>query len=78
MLSGTFVSGVCLGWEMDWPAYRKYSEIVWLLMGRTASTSTNVDGITGLPNTYSVPVSPRVKGGAKFVSMYLLGGVVHR
>ena len=25
---------------------------MWLLMGRAASTSTNVDGITGLPNTY--------------------------
>jgi hypothetical protein len=32
---------------------RKYSEIVWLLMGRTASTSTNADALTGLPNTYA-------------------------
>ena len=31
---------------------RKYSEIVWLPMGRIASTSTNVDAFTGLPNTY--------------------------
>jgi hypothetical protein len=32
---------------------RKYSEIVWLPMSRTASTSTNADVLTGLPNTYS-------------------------
>ena len=31
---------------------RKYSEIVWLPIGRTASTSTNTDALTGLPNTY--------------------------
>ncbi len=31
---------------------RKYSEIVWLLMSRIASTSTNADSLTGLPNTY--------------------------
>ena len=30
----------------------KYSEIVWLPMGRIASTSTNADALTGLPNTY--------------------------
>ena len=33
-------------------AVGKYSEIVWLPMGRTASTSTNADVLTGLPNTY--------------------------
>ena len=32
---------------------RKYSEIVWLPMGRIASTSTNADRLTGLPNTYT-------------------------
>jgi hypothetical protein len=30
----------------------KYSEIVWLPAGRSASTSTNADALTGLPNTY--------------------------
>ena len=30
----------------------KYSEIVWLPMSRIASTSTNADRLTGLPNTY--------------------------
>ena len=30
----------------------KYSEIVWLPTGRTLSTSTNADALTGLPNTY--------------------------
>jgi hypothetical protein len=34
------------------PSNGKYSEIVWLPMGRIASTSTNVDALTGLPNTY--------------------------
>ena len=42
---------------MSWPASvmaskSKYSEIVWLPMGRIASTSTNADALTGLPNTY--------------------------
>ena len=32
---------------------RKYSEIAWLPMSRIASTSTNADRLTGLPNTYS-------------------------
>jgi hypothetical protein len=44
----------------------KYSEIVWLPTGRTASTSTNADALTGLPNTYDlVPpfVSPSVVTG---------------
>jgi hypothetical protein len=36
----------------DMKVVRKYSEIVWLPMGRTASTSTNADVLTGLPNTY--------------------------
>ena len=45
-----------------WPTMRlllemlsrgKYSEIVWLPMGRIASTSTNADALTGLPNTYA-------------------------
>jgi hypothetical protein len=36
---------------------RKYSEIVWLPMGRTASTSTNADVLTGLPNTYAPAAS---------------------
>jgi hypothetical protein len=31
----------------------KHSEIVWLPAGRTASTSTNADALTGLPNTYA-------------------------
>ncbi|HUK70877.1 MAG TPA: DNA methyltransferase [Streptosporangiaceae bacterium] len=31
---------------------RTYSEIVWLLMGRIASTRANVRRLTGLPNTY--------------------------
>ena len=31
---------------------RTYSEIVWLLTGRTASTSTDAYALTGLPNTY--------------------------
>jgi integrase/recombinase XerD len=29
-----------------------YSEIVWLLMGRIASTRTNANRTTGLPNSY--------------------------
>ena len=33
-------------------AIGKYSEIVWLPMSRIASTSTNADRLTGLPNTY--------------------------
>ena len=33
----------------------KYSEIVWLPTGRIASTSTNADALTGLPNTYTSP-----------------------
>ena len=36
----------------------KYSEIVWLPMGRIASTSTNADALTGLPNTYGLRGSP--------------------
>jgi hypothetical protein len=35
-------------------AARKYSEIVWLPMSRIASTSTNADRLTGLPNTYDL------------------------
>ena len=35
------------------PVKRKYSEIAWLPMSRIASTSTNADRLTGLPNTYS-------------------------
>ena len=35
------------------PLRGKYSEIVWLPTGRTASTSTNADALTGLPNTYA-------------------------
>jgi nicotinamidase-related amidase len=30
----------------------KYSEIVWLPVSRMASTSTNAERLTGLPNTY--------------------------
>ena len=33
-------------------SHGKYSEIVWLPMSRIASTSTNADRLTGLPNTY--------------------------
>ena len=36
---------------------RKYSEIVWLPMSRIASTSTNADRLTGLPNTYTITAS---------------------
>ena len=36
---------------------RKYSEIVWLPAGRSASTSTNADALTGLPNTYLEPAA---------------------
>ena len=35
---------------------RKYSEIVWLSMGRIASTSTTADALTGLPNTYNATI----------------------
>ena len=46
--------------EIVWPpldqclarAKGKYSEIPWLPMSRIASTSTNADRLTGLPNTY--------------------------
>ncbi len=41
---------------------RKYSEIVWLPTGRTASTSTNADALTGLPNTYCRSGSARLGG----------------
>ena len=46
------------------PKKSKYSEIVWLPMGRIASTSTNADALTGLPNTYE-------KEGAKIVQEVL-------
>ena len=44
---------------------RKYSEIVWLPMGRDASTSTNADVLTGLPNTYACPAMALPKEGAR-------------
>src|SRR5258705_440216 len=40
---------LCDGWHY---ANGKYSEIGWLPAGRSASTSTNADALTGLPNTY--------------------------
>jgi len=45
--------------------YGKYSEIVWLPTGRTATTSTNADALTGLPNTYR---SPRGAGSGRPVA----------
>ena len=41
-----------LGLKESTLANCKYSEIVWLPMSRIASTSTNADRLTGLPNTY--------------------------
>ena len=38
----------------------KYSEIVWLLASRIASTCTNASRLTGLPNTYTVEVLLRI------------------
>ena len=34
------------------PSKRKYSEMVWLPIGRIAPTSANANRLTGLPNTY--------------------------
>ncbi len=37
----------------DYSAVSKYSEMVWLPIGRIAPTSANANRLTGLPNTYS-------------------------
>jgi hypothetical protein len=50
-----------LQWRCEWVGDRqegKYSEIAWLPMSRIASTSTNADRLTGLPNTYAGSACP--------------------
>ncbi len=48
---------------------RKYSEIVWLPTGRTASTSTNADALTGLPNTYTYTLGGIFDAASKSVDV---------